>query len=157
MVATPGSGLWVGLPWGLETVDRVAVDRVRRVTVGYLPESEETGDAAPPGQLLTGDQNLVNVQVVIDYAVRADAVADFAAAADRADGALARAAEAAIAEWIAGRAVDDVLLAGKAVLPAWLAARLRERLESYRLGIDVHSTGVTHLAPPEGVARRSTT
>src|SRR5438874_2619520 len=103
VVATPGAGLRVGLPWGLETVERVAVDRVRRVTVGYLPEVEEAGDDAPPGQLLTGDQNLVNVQAVIDYAVRADAVADYAAAADRVDGALSRAAEAAVAEWVAGR------------------------------------------------------
>ena len=31
---TPGPGLYVGLPWGIDRVDRVAVGRVRRVSVG---------------------------------------------------------------------------------------------------------------------------
>src|SRR5262245_12110582 len=59
----PDAGLWVGLPWGIDRVDRVDVDNVRSVTVGY--NEEESGEReAPPGQLLTGDHNLVNVQVV---------------------------------------------------------------------------------------------
>jgi membrane protease subunit HflK len=150
VVATPTPGLWVGLPWGVESVERVRVDWVRRVTVGYVSEADESDDA-PPGQLLTGDQNLVNVQAAIDYAVRADAVADYSAVRDRVDGIIARAAEATLAEWVAGRGVDEVLLTGKAALPLLLSARLRERLESYRLGIDVQSAGVTHLAPPKNV------
>src|SRR5262249_6232486 len=32
---TPGPGLWIGLPWGMDRVDRVSVDSVRRVVVGY--------------------------------------------------------------------------------------------------------------------------
>jgi len=151
VVATPTAGLWVGLPWGFESVERVRVDWVRRVTVGYQSEFDETDEAAPPGQLLTGDQNLVNVQAVVDYSVRGDAVAEYAAVRDRVDGIIARAAEAVLAEWIAGRGVDEVLLTGKAVLPLWLSARLRERLGSYQLGIDVQTAGVTHLAPPKNV------
>jgi len=148
VVATPGPGLWVGLPWGLERVDRVPVDLVRRVAVGYEPDSDPDVPL-PPGQLLTGDQNLVNVQVVIDYAVRPDEAAVYVAARDRVDGAVSRAAEAALAEWVAARPVDDVLLTGKAVLPGVLTARLRERLEPLRLGIDVQAAGVAHLTPPD--------
>jgi membrane protease subunit HflK len=139
------------LPWGVDAIERVQVDRVQRVTVGEVAETEQMGEAAPPGQLLTGDQNLVNVEAVIEYTVRADAVADYAAVRDRVDGVIARAAEAALAEWVAGRGVDDVLLTGKAVLPLWLPARLRDRLEPYRLGIDVRTAGLTHLAPPKNV------
>jgi membrane protease subunit HflK len=146
VVATPGPGLWVGLPWGIEQVDRVPVDLVRRVTVGYEPEADAP---LPPGQLLTGDQNIVNVRVVIDYAVRPDDVAVYVAARDRVDGAISRAADAALAEWVASRPVDEVLLTGKAVLPSELTARLRERLAPLQLGIDVQSAGVAHLAPPD--------
>src|SRR5947209_20315446 len=71
VVATPGPGLWVGLPWGLERVDRVAVDLVRCVTVGYEPDADAEAPL-PAGHLLTGDQNVVTVRIVIDYAVRAD-------------------------------------------------------------------------------------
>src|SRR5262245_62159002 len=61
----PRPGLYIGLPWGIDRVDRVAVDRVRRVTVGYAGESEIL-DSVPAGQMLTGDHNLVNIQAVID-------------------------------------------------------------------------------------------
>src|SRR5438270_5744254 len=67
VVAKPGPGLWVGLPWGIDRVDRVPVATVRRVVVGYQPDAAP--DAIPAGQLLTGDQNLVNVQMAVDYAV----------------------------------------------------------------------------------------
>src|SRR5438067_1666046 len=56
----PGPGLYVGLPWGIDQVDRVPVERVRRVTVGFQQsEDSETSTATPAGQLLTGDHNLV--------------------------------------------------------------------------------------------------
>src|SRR3954466_15358729 len=66
VVARPGPGLWIGLPYGIDRVDRVPTATVRRVPVGYRPESTAE---TPAGQYLTGDQNLVNVQVAIDYAV----------------------------------------------------------------------------------------
>src|SRR3954470_15083372 len=66
VVAHPGPGLWIGLPYGIDRLDRVPTATVRRVPVGYRPEASEDN---PAGQFLTGDQNLVNVQVAIDYAV----------------------------------------------------------------------------------------
>src|SRR5215468_8271072 len=67
----PEPGLWIGLPWGMDRLDRVAVDRIQTVTVGYR-EDTSSDEAMPAGQLLTGDHNLVNVQVIMSYKVRAD-------------------------------------------------------------------------------------
>ena len=150
VVAKPGPGLWVGVPWGIDRVDRVAVDQVRRVTVGYRPDTDDSG-LTPPGQLLTGDHNLVNLQVVVDYAVRPDQVEDYLVQADRASGLVERAAEAALAEWVAGRGVDDVLITGKSALPAWLVRQTQERIEPYRLGVQVQAAAVASLLPPEEV------
>src|SRR5947209_5259761 len=127
VVATPGPGLWVGLPWGLERVDRVAVDLVRRVTLGQDGDADPEAPL-PPGQLLTGDQNVVGIRLSVDYTVQPEAVATFVAVHELVDGAVAREAETAVAEWIAARPVDEVLLTGKAVLPSILTARLRDRL-----------------------------
>jgi len=153
VVAQPGPGLWVGLPWGIDRVDRVRVDQVRRVSVGYQPEADEPGGATPPGQLLTGDHNLVNIQIVIDYAVRPEQLDDFIIHADQADTLVARAAEAALAEWVAGRSVDDVLLTGKVVLRRYLVEQTQRRVEPYGLGVRVQAASVTHLMPPEEVRR----
>jgi membrane protease subunit HflK len=144
----PEPGLWVGLPWGLDRVDRVAVDQLRGVKVGYRPDADEDNQTTPPGQLLTGDHNLVNVQAVVNYAVRHDAVEDYVVHADEVDGLVTRAVETAMAEWVAGRTVDEVLLRGKVDLPPWLVEQAQRRLEPYHVGVVVRDASVAWLLPP---------
>lgn len=147
----PRAGWWVGFPWGIDRVDRVAVEQVRRVTVGYRPEEGGGQEETPSGQLLTGDHNLINVQVVLNYAVDPEAVVDYVLQRDGAEGLLARTAEAVLAEWVAGRPVDEVLQKGRTLLPAVLLERLPPRLAPYRLGVRLRGVDVSHLLPPEEV------
>ena len=151
VVDKPGPGLRIGLPFGMDRVDRVPVDLVRRVAIGYQPDADETDQTTPPGQLLTGDHNLVNVQVLLDYSVSDDRLEDYVVQADRADGVIARAGEAILAEWVAGRKVDEVLLQGKVELPALLVERTQARIEPYRLGVVIQRASVAHLFPPAEV------
>src|SRR5437870_2216551 len=74
----PGPGLYCGLPWGMDRVDRVAVGKARRTTVGFTAPVEEDAGVTPPGQLLTGDHNLVNVQAEVYYKVIEEQVDRFA-------------------------------------------------------------------------------
>ncbi len=148
----PKPGLWIGLPWGMDRVDRVPVDLARRLVVGYQPDAQADNLQTPAGQLLTGDHNLVNVQVALIYSVNEDQVADYVIQAERADSLVARAAETALAEWVASRTVDEVLLRGKATLPAWLVRQTQERIAPYQLGIQIREeASVTYLYPPEEV------
>ena len=153
VVARPGPGLWVGLPWGIDCVERVPVRTVRQLTVGYNPENWSESAGTPPGQFLTGDQNLVNVQLVLDYAIGEpdQELDDYVMHKDQVDATLGRVAEAAVAEWVAGRPVDQVLLTGNAALPAWVMERLGERLPAFRLGVRAQRASVSYLAPPEEV------
>lgn len=147
----PRPGLYIGLPWGIDRVDAVAVSKIRRVEVGYTGAGLEESSATPTGQLLTGDHNLVNVQAEIHYTVVEAEVENFFLQADRADTLVARTAEAALGEWIAGRTVDDVLLRGKALLPALLVAQVQERLQPYGLGVRIEEASITRLNPPDEV------
>jgi membrane protease subunit HflK len=153
IVAHPGPGLWVGLPWGVDRINRVPVRTVRQLRAGYAPEAGSDIPGTPNGQLLTGDQNLVNVQLVLDYAIgEADAdLDDYVMHKDQVDAALVREAEAAAAEWAGGRPVDEVLLTGNAALPAWLMTHLPERVAPFRLGVRVQRVSVAYLAPPDEV------
>jgi membrane protease subunit HflK len=55
----PASGLWIGLPWGMDRVDRIEVDAVRSLEVGVRPRRAK--NATPRrANYLTGDDNLVN-------------------------------------------------------------------------------------------------
>ena len=152
VVARPGPGLWVGCPWPIDVVDRVPLRSVRRVVVGFRPEADDAG-VNPTGSYLTGDHNLVNVQALAYYDVDDTdaALDDFVMSRDRAEGVLAAAVEAALAEWVSAHSVDDVLLTGNAALPSWLVGRVQESVEPYKLGVRVRQVTVGHLAPPEDV------
>jgi modulator of FtsH protease HflK len=152
VVARPGPGLWIGLPWGIDRVDRVPVRTIRQIKAGYLPETASDAPGTPAGQYLTGDQNLVNVQLTLDYAIgETDAdLDDFVMHQDQVDVALAREAEAGAAEWTGGRGVDEVLLTGNAALPAWLMDRLQQRIAALKLGVTVQRASAS-LAPPDEV------
>jgi membrane protease subunit HflK len=146
----PEPGLWIGLPWGMDRVDRVAVDRVQSVVVGYT-QDEGGNNVMPAGQLLTGDHNLVNVQATIYYKVKPDQVESYVAQAERADNLVARAVETVMGEWVAGRNVDDVLLNGKTEMGPDLVKRTQDRISDYDLGVQILEARVTLIAAPDEV------
>ena len=150
VVARPGPGLWVGLPWGIDRLDRVRVRTVRQLAVGYNPDTE---DATPSSGWLTGDQNLVDVRLVAEFAVGSDdtSLDDFVTNRDVADVVLAREVETAAAEWVAGRPVDEVLLTGRTALPRRLLEAAPGRLAPHRLGLEVLRVSVDYLAAPSEV------
>jgi membrane protease subunit HflK len=147
----PGPGLFIGLPWGLDRVDRVPVGMVKRVVVGMVSKEDDEEVDAPAGQLLTGDHNLVDVQAEVYYTVFEDQVDKYVLQADRADGLVARAAETVLAEWCAGRGVDEVLLHGKTLLPAYLIAQVQSSVRDYGLGVKIEEASINHLYPPKKV------
>lgn len=152
----PQPGLHVGLPWGIDRVDRVPIGQVRRVVVGFSAPSEKDEEETPPGQLLTGDHNLVNVEVEVFYTIREEQVEKFVLKQDVADPLVERVAEAALARWLAGRPVDGrpqdaVLLRGQALLPPYLREEIQDRLEPYDLGIAIEEAVVRRLYAPEEV------
>lgn len=143
-------GLLVGLPWGMDRVDRIEVDSVRSVTVGYT-DAGPSEDLMPAGQMLTGDHNLVNVQVVVYYKVRPDEVVAYALQADRVRDVLTRATEGVVADWVASRTVDEVLLTGMSALKDDLTQGVAASVTPYSLGVEVLDSQVSQMSPPEEV------
>jgi membrane protease subunit HflK len=147
----PQQGLHIGLPWGIDRVDLAPVGRVRTVTIGFSGQEDTDEDLVPIGQLLTGDHNLVNVQVSIHFKVSEKEMERYVLQQDSVDVFVARAAESLVAEWIAGRRIDDVLRRGKSELPRFLQEHMDDRLQAYGLGIEFKYASVTKLDPPDKV------
>ncbi len=147
-----GPGLHLGLPYGLDRVDRIPVSAVRQVNIGYNTNLDYQ-PSLPPGQLLTADQNLMNLQVAVEYFVRTDpgALEDYVLKRDRVDALLSLSVETLMTEWVASVPVDTVLRSGSVALPAWLMQRLPERIAPYQLGIEIQQASVALLAPPDEV------
>jgi modulator of FtsH protease HflK len=153
VVARPGPGLWVGWPWGIDRIDRVSVKTTRQVEVGFALDAVEDAGVSPAGQFLTGDQNLINIRLILEYAIddREGELENFLSQRDSVDGLLIREAETLSAEWIAAHPVDAVLLTGRAALPAWLMPRLVSRTADLRLGILLQRISVDQLTAPNEV------
>ncbi len=150
VVDRPGPGLYIGLPWGMDRIDKFPVRAVRQLSVGYTPDDAADSLNIPAGQFLTGDQNLVNLRLVVEYALDDEHLEDYAIHKDRADGVIARETEAAAAEWVAGHTVDEVL-GGRAAVARRVAEVLPTRVTPHRLGVVIQRVSVEHLAAPDEV------
>ncbi len=108
-IATTDPGLNYRFPWPFQTVDVVNVASIRRAEIGF--RSGVTG-GRPQGVLeealmLTKDENIVEVQVLVQYRVK-DA-AEFLFRAQRPEGVLAVAAEVALRSTVGRMRIDDVI------------------------------------------------
>jgi len=136
------------LPWGIDRVDKVAVDRVRTLSIGTGNEEDAS---TPRGQLVTGDHNLVQVEVAVQWRVDPSRVLDFAPVADRAETILAQVVEGALGEWAGERSIDPLLLEGKVRLASELVPRVQQRLDMLGMGILITDARAGALAPPDEV------
>jgi len=77
VTATPArSGLHWNLPWPLTRVDRINVSELRTLTIGVAaPDAQDPQGFLRPtgldrvGEFLTGDKNLLNLQVNVQYRI----------------------------------------------------------------------------------------
>jgi len=151
VVARPGPGLWIGWPSGIDRIDRVKVQTVRQLEVG--PTADTSDDPNATGQYLTGDQNLIHLRIVLEYAVddRDGTFEQFVVHEDRLEAILTREVESLAGEWAAGIDIDRALLGGRSLLPAWMLPRLKDRLVALNLGVLVQRIALDTVAPPAEV------
>ena len=153
VTARPGPGLWIGLPWGIDRVERIPIAQIQRVTVGFPLELEEEARGVPAGLLLTGDESLVNLRLHVDFAVAEGdaALDDYILHRAEAEAIIARETESALVEWASGREFKELLLTGSGDLPGWIAPRVQARIEPLHLGVRIQSVSVALLAAPDEV------
>lgn len=148
-------GLNVGMPWGFDRVDRIAVDEQRQVVVGFAGNDAPIVVTAPPGQVLTGDNQLVDLRATIYYRVAREdphAVVRYVLNSDRVEGAIVRAAEVALTTTLAAERVDAVLLGQAKQLEQRLQEKLARTLAGYGMGVAIESVNLTYVQPPSEVA-----
>jgi membrane protease subunit HflK len=145
----PGEpGAHFGLPWGLDRVDRLKPQEVKRVTLGPATIDQAVGSSQ--AHFLTADRNLVTVRATVQYTVSDPGKFLFQTAA--VDRLVATAATAVISEALAVEPVDRVLTVGKQELGVRFADLLQKCVGRYRLGIVIRSVDIATIEPPAEVA-----
>jgi membrane protease subunit HflK len=149
-------GLLFAFPRPIDRVMRVPVKHVFEITVSTLAalssDAESTTlDPLKEGYALTGDQNIVHVQMAVRYRVR-DA-AEWAFYGPRSEEALRVETTAAMMQSIGEMGVDRALSDGRKDLIAVAARRAQAGLDASHAGLELSSLELTRLAPPAALAR----
>ncbi len=140
-------GIHLALPWPIDRVTKLKVQQLRRLVVGGdLPDSV-LGRAQPlASQFLTGDQNIINLRVAVQYSVGVPA--DYLYRAQDAEKAAGAAVEAELARRIATRNVDAILTTEKAAIQDEVRAAAQKRINDYRAGVLLSTVNIESVTPP---------
>jgi len=146
-----GPGLHIGLPWGFDRVTYVPLQQ-QEIRIGFEATEERLLEVAPPGQLLTGDDNLVNVQAAVFFRPDPDQVADYVLHREQVVPLVIRAGDAALADVFATQPIQEILLNRARHLEPEIHRRLSQYLRPYRLGIVIEAVTLATPQPPQEVA-----
>jgi membrane protease subunit HflK len=147
-----GEGLHYRLPWPFQVTDIVNVSSIRREGIGLLlPEHESIHSSPEVIQFLTGDDNIIDIQAVVQYRVK-DA-SDYLYNVNYRDCQLINETiRSAITEIGGGMRVDDILTIGKERLQELIRAKAQGLLDQYRSGLQLVGINLNKVYPPEDVA-----
>ena len=145
-----GPGMHYRVPWPVDQVDIVKTTSVMKIGVGFvLPPGD--GEIPPGPELLTGETNIVNVNLILQYVIRDPAeylfqIKDAAAFVEAA-------AEAALTETVAGMSVDEVLTRGRVAVQERVKAQTQEVLDRRRSGVSIVSASIMAITLDRSVAQ----
>ena len=145
-------GLHYRVPWPVDAVARPQVTSVKRMSVGYKVIDQLRGIPPEPreAQFLTGDANIIEVQLLIQYVVKAPA--DFLYATEEPHWLVRRAGESALSEKVGVMGVDEILTTAKVEIATAVRERVQEILDRYGAGIEVVAAHLQEVSPPRDVA-----
>ena len=156
-VRTVEPGPHYALPFPVESVYRPKVTQVQRVEVGFRSVGQgrtfqQGANRAMPEEssMLTGDENIVNVQFSVQYQIK-DPVEYLFNVANQAN-VVKNAAEAAMREVIGNSLIDSALTDGKLQIQTEATDLLQEILDRYKVGVRVIAVQLQDVHPPKEVS-----
>ncbi|GAB4363344.1 MAG: FtsH protease activity modulator HflK [Oricola sp.] len=129
--------------WPIETVEKVQIVE-KQVSIG----SGSVG--ANSGLMLSGDQNIVDVQFAVLYSVVDPAAYLFNVASP--DEMVRQVAESAMREIVGRRPAQDVFRDNRAAIETEVQSSIQGTLDEYGAGIQVNRVSIEDAAPPREVA-----
>ncbi|MCE9508682.1 MAG: FtsH protease activity modulator HflK [Alphaproteobacteria bacterium] len=152
------SGLGYHIPWPIQTVMKVNVAFDRRVEIGFRdqPPSRIAGDAATEknnvateSQMLTGDENIVDIDFVVMW--RIGDARNYLFQIRDPETTIKKVAESAMREIIARGKIQTALTEGRADIEARSKELMQKMLDDYQSGISINSVQLLRVDPPAPV------
>ncbi len=150
-------GLHWKLPLGIDQAFAVAVGRVHKLEFGFRTSgvSAKTGrsefqEVAQEVQLLTGDENIADVEWIVQYKIRDPK--DYLFSVANPEGTIEDVSRATMALVVGDCSVTEVLTERRAEIAFEVKAKLQAVLDGYHAGVEVQTVALQNVRPPTQVS-----
>jgi membrane protease subunit HflK len=137
--AVVGPGMHYRFPWPVDGLDVIKTTNVMKAGVGFAIPTGET--AMPSGiELLTGDTNVVNAALVLQYVISNPA--EFLFQTEEPQSLIEAVAEGVLTETVVGMPIDEVLTRGRVAVQERVKAKTQEALDRWHSGVRIVSANI---------------
>jgi membrane protease subunit HflK len=150
--AAPGLNWNPPSPFG--AVYKVPVTDVRRTEVGYRSGGGPRGanrEVLEESLMLTGDENIVDIDLEVQWDVNAAQVANFVFQLQNPEGTVKAVAESALREAIGRRNIQNILTVDQAAIAAEIRQIMQRIMDDYRSGVNIRVVQLLSALPPAQV------
>lgn len=149
-VKTTEEGLHWHIPFPIESVERVNLEQVRTIEVGYRSEGgSSTSKQLRESLMLTDDENIIDLEFAVQYKLKS--VEDFRFKNRSTVDSVRGVAETAMREIVGKSKMDFALYEGKDQIALQTKELMQKVLDRYNSGIDVIDVTMQNAQPPEQV------
>jgi membrane protease subunit HflK len=156
-VRTTGPGLNYHIPWPIESVLRPAVTRINRTEIGYRSGAITTGTGSSRDQrelleeslMLTGDENIVDINVAVFWRVKDAAAVLFNIRSPQT--VIKSVAESVMREVIARTPIQLALTERRAQIETDVHNGTQAILDQYGAGVEITQVQLQKVDPPAEV------
>jgi len=148
LVRITQAGLNYHLPYPFESVLVPNVTRENRINFGFDPQNGSR-DVPEESLMLTGDENIVDVSVVVTWQVQD--VGKFLFRVRDPEGLAKVAAESVMREVVAQSKIQDILTTGRRQIEVRAQTELQKLMDEYETGILITRVSLRDAAPPSQV------
>jgi membrane protease subunit HflK len=149
-------GLNYHLPYPIESVLTPRVTRVNRIDIGMravedLRRGTTTRDVPEESLMLTGDENIVDVDFSVFWVVKTVGVRDFLFNIQMPEGTVKAVAESAMREIIGRSDIQPILTGARQTIETQVQELMQKILNDYGAGIQVSQVQLQKVDPPSQV------
>jgi len=145
------AGLHWRLPFPIERVEKVNVDQVSTMEIGYRRNERTGGATKVPKEalMLTEDENIIDIEFAVQYKIKDPA--DYLFRLRDVEGTILQATESAIREIVGKSTLDFVITEGREQIALNTRTLLQEILDRYKSGIHIVTVQMQKALPPDEV------
>ncbi len=157
-VRTVGPGLSYHLPYPIETVQLPKALRVSTLNIGFSSDeaprrSSRDGrrDIPEESLMLTGDENIVDVQFTVLWRIKPNGAADYLFNIQNPEGTVKAVAESAMREVVGRSDIQPILTNDKDKTQQAVLELMQKTLDGYGSGIQIQQLQMGQVNPPADV------